>query len=384
MRKAVTMGLLAAALIPLSLDQQSFGKNSAELPATVAEGDMAFHVLSLMLAANDDDTIRLALKGSSRAREWAALKDYKTGKRSTATIETASIRKSDAALAKFTIMRNVEIRRSMAAYRRAHDALTIATLNREIAQSMARAKAHREARFTTARNAEIRRSLAAYEAATDIRFAELRNAEARRSLAAYEAGRNARFADARNREIAESTARTDQARALAFKAARNAEAGLSLAAYEAATDIRFAELRNTEARRSMAAYEAGRNARFAEARNREIAESTARTDRARTLAFAAARNKEAIRSRVAYEGTRTQLIAEAYRRELARIAARYAEIEIAIARNRNESLISTLARIAPHMHAGQALAARPAGTSTIETASIEPGITIGPCAIPSP
>src|SRR5688572_31334117 len=111
MRKAITSGLLDAALIPLSIHHHSYGKAEKEsTAANLGAGGIAIHRIERVM---------------------------------------------------FTAERNAEIRRALAAYESGREARRIATLNREIATSLERAKARREADFAAARNAEIRRSLAA-------------------------------------------------------------------------------------------------------------------------------------------------------------------------------------------------------------------------------
>lgn len=288
MRNAVTLGLLAAALVPLSWDSTSHSQTPTLTSVSALEHETTDAHTGLRNALFEIDRNSEIERSMHRVR--------KARERTTASrIETGSIDTEAAERAAFAAARNAEIRRSMAAYEAAREARQIATLNREIAASMARAKARREADFTAARNAEARRSLAAYEAARWTRFAELRN-----------------------REIAASLARAE--------------------AYRETHGLRFVALRNAEARRS----------------------------------------------RVAYETARPDLFAEAYRNELARITARYAKLELAIAREKNESLFATLGRLAPHIATAEAIAGPKAGFDAIETASIAGSGTIGTCPTPSP
>lgn len=277
MRKAVTLGLLAAAFVPLALDHQVHGEAATRdaSPVLVEMNEISTQIMSIMLATRNDDAIRLALDGSADARERVAINATGTDRTATGSqlIETASIRAKTAGEA-------------------TPESADIEALNRELSDSLARSKAHREGDFTAARNAEIRRSLAAYHGA-------------RESL-------------------------------------------------------------------------------LTEARNREIAESSARAARQRHIAFAEARNAEARRSLAAYERARDLMIAEAYRRELALMTARYAELELSIARANNESLLGTLARLAPHIEATSTIETATLRANPIETSSISESVIIGPCTVASP
>lgn len=135
MRKAITLGLLALALIPFSLDRHSEARNRT---ADTVDPSLATHE-----AARD-------------ARRLDALASEMT-----ATFERAKIRRE----AGFTAARNAEIRRSLAAYETARDIRFVEARNREIAASSARSARARTRAFAAARNAEARRSLAAYEGA---------------------------------------------------------------------------------------------------------------------------------------------------------------------------------------------------------------------------
>lgn len=190
----------------------------------------------------------------------------------------------------------------------------------------------------------------------------------------------------RNSEIERSMRLVRQARELATAAATPNASRIETGSVDTAAAKRaaFAAERNAEILRSMAAYDTAREARRVAALNREIEASLARAKAYREATFTAARNAEARRSFVAYENARQELFAEAYRGEMARITARYAKLELAIARERNESLFAILGRLAPHIATAEAIASHNGGTNAIETASIARSDTVGVCATASP
>ena len=198
--------------------------------------------------------------------------------------------------------------------------------------------------------------------------------------------RSALFEIDRNSEIERSMMRVRQAREVANAANTPNASRIETGSIDgdAAKRITFTAERNAEIRRSMAAYDAAREARRVAALNREIEASLARAKAYREATFTAARNAEARRSFVAYENARQELFADAYRNDLARITARYAKLELAIARERNKSLFAILGRLAPHIATAEAIASHQGGTNAIETASIVRGDTMSACATPSP
>ena len=142
--------------------------------------------------------------------------------------------------------------------------------------------------FTLERNAEIGRSMAAYERQRQLSFIGERNAEIEINYVAYEARRSREFADARNAEIDASL------ELVAFTAVRNQEIEVIEARSHAERLRELAEAANGEISASLerVAFNAARNAEieaasllsaaerlkeFAEARNAEIKTGMAAT-----------------------------------------------------------------------------------------------------------
>ena len=142
--------------------------------------------------------------------------------------------------------------------------------------------------FTLERNAEIDRSMAAYERQRQFSFIAERNAEIAINYAAYETWRSREFSDARNAEINASL------ELVAFTAARNQEIEMIEARSHAERLRELAETANAEISASLeqVAFNAARNAEietasllsaaerlkeFVEARNAEIKTAIAAT-----------------------------------------------------------------------------------------------------------
>lgn len=137
MRKAATLGLLAAALIPLSLDQQSPSHAGDTISGIefAETNEIRAKIQSILFTMARNSEIKRSMERSARARE-----------RERAARDAESLRQAD-------------MRR------------------RAIRAAQARLGDRRDIAFTAKRNAEIRRSLAAYESARNARLAEARSRE---------------------------------------------------------------------------------------------------------------------------------------------------------------------------------------------------------------
>ncbi|AHB50230.1 hypothetical protein W911_11705 [Hyphomicrobium nitrativorans NL23] len=150
MRKATTLGLLAAALIPLSLDQQSpsHAGDAVALPTLAETSEIHAKIQTILFTMERNGEIARSMQRAAKARERdrAALLTRELAARAydrRRATETAPYRLDDSHMMAFTAERNTEIRRSLAAYRTARE-----TRLQEIASNKARdglAAATREA-----------------------------------------------------------------------------------------------------------------------------------------------------------------------------------------------------------------------------------------------
>lgn len=146
MRKAATLGLLAAALIPLSLDQPSPSQASERiaLPALAETSEIHAKIQSVLFTMARNGEIERSMQRAAKARE-----QERAARRTRE--QTASI--TPGAPASAPISAHDRRRMIEAARSRLNDRQTLA--------------------FAGARNAEIRRSLAVYRAARDARTREI-------------------------------------------------------------------------------------------------------------------------------------------------------------------------------------------------------------------
>jgi hypothetical protein len=193
MRTITAMGLLAAALIPISFD--NFSIIRTEAPTLLANGpDIHTPIVAQLFVARQNVAIQNSMERSARF-----------------------------------------IRQEFVAQR-----------NHEIEASTAAVTARQTALLADARNSEINLSTARVTRVRLVAFTSERNAEVRRSLVAYAGARDALFAEARNREIATSAANVATLRTATFIAERNTEIGRSMRVAAIARDRQFAIARNAE------------------------------------------------------------------------------------------------------------------------------------------
>lgn len=131
MRKATTLGLLAAALIPLSLDQPSQSQASERIapPALAETSEIHEKIQSVLFTMARNGEIERSMQRAAKAREQerAARRTRELAMRapqSRRATKTAPYRLDDSHMMAFTAARNAEIRRSLAVYRAARDAHT--------------------------------------------------------------------------------------------------------------------------------------------------------------------------------------------------------------------------------------------------------------------
>jgi hypothetical protein len=224
MRIITCMGLLTAALIPLSLDQRPYSTTEPQVAHSAFSTHAHESIKAVFSTAARNAEIERSMQRVASIREHQFIADRNHEIR-LSTVMSAYARlalveevkaKERLALAQdierirtmaFVATRNAEINRSMAAAARARPALQIAARNQEIEISMAKVSAVRLAGFAAERNAEIARSMDASEAAHTLRFAEARNREIEASIASVEQERGPDFVAARNAEIEISMAR---------------------------------------------------------------------------------------------------------------------------------------------------------------------------------
>ena len=150
MRKAATLGLLAAALIPLSLDQQSpsHAGEPIALPKLAETSEIHAKIQTVLFTMERNGEIARSMQRAAKARE----RDR--------TIKTAPDRLDGSHTLAFTAERNAEIRQSLAAYERARDArahgiatdttrATLSTATRHAETLISRARANQEPLWTT-------------------------------------------------------------------------------------------------------------------------------------------------------------------------------------------------------------------------------------------
>jgi len=246
MRTFATMGLLAAALLPVSITQLPFGSSDAASPGIAARAEMAAYQ-PVMLSGS-------SLFPSAIPKQRAANSEFVRDRNREA--ELSSDRIARLRTMTFTRERNNEIRQSLAAYAATSNARFADARNREMVVSMIRAERQRTEAFVAARNSEIQSSLAFAALERDRLFVLARNAERERSFERVAAIQLAAFTTARNQEIA-----------------------ASMAVWDGTREARFAEARNTEIEASVATVEARKLAAFAAERNKEIEISMVRATR---------------------------------------------------------------------------------------------------------
>ena len=163
MRKATTLGLLAAALIPLSLDQQSpsHAGEPAARPAYAETSEIHAKIQTVLFTMARNSEIQRSMQRAAKARERERAAKHTRAETASApisahdrrrAIEAARSRLNDRQTLAFADARNAEIRRSLAAYEgaredhmraiaasRTHDALSIATRRAEALIKRARA-----------------------------------------------------------------------------------------------------------------------------------------------------------------------------------------------------------------------------------------------------
>ena len=131
MRKATTLGLLAAALIPLSLDQQSpsHASEAVALPKLAETSVIHAKIQTIVFTMERNGEIERSMQRAAKARERdrAAQRTRELAARAydrRRTAETAPYRLDNSHMMAFTAERNAEIRRSLAAYESAREVRT--------------------------------------------------------------------------------------------------------------------------------------------------------------------------------------------------------------------------------------------------------------------
>lgn len=165
MRKAATLGLLAAALIPLSLDQQSpsHAGEPIALPKLAETSEIHAKIQTVLFTIERNGEIARSMQRAAKARErdrTAARTRELAARAEGRTIETATDRLDGSHTLAFTAERNAEIRQSLAAYERARNArtreittsitaATLSTATRHAESLISRARANHEPLWTT-------------------------------------------------------------------------------------------------------------------------------------------------------------------------------------------------------------------------------------------
>lgn len=166
MRNIAIAGILAIALVPLSLDRQPLSAHTVEAPpvSLAAAQDI---VSSALFTAQRNAEIEKALKRSEQAREREFIA---ARNREIANAITASAAARPALVAE---ARAAEMNIARAALDDARTSAFTAARNQEIEMSMARAANARDAAFAAARNLEIELSLARVTAVNAIAALQL-------------------------------------------------------------------------------------------------------------------------------------------------------------------------------------------------------------------
>jgi hypothetical protein len=223
MRTITCMGLLAAALVPLSLDQRPYSTTEPHVARTAYTAHATDSVKAVLFTAARNAEIEGSMQrvAELRERQFVAVRNHE--------IRISTIM---SAYARIALVDEIKAKERLALAQEIKRIRTLALVGRhnaEINRSMATSSRARPALQIAARNQEIEDSMAKVATARDAAFAAERNAEIAVSTEASGTERARRFAEARNSEIVASIARVDQDRGPAFIAARNAEIEISMA-----------------------------------------------------------------------------------------------------------------------------------------------------------
>ena len=158
MRKATTLGLLAAALIPLSLDQPSpsHASDAIALPTLAETNEIHGKIHTILFAMERNGEAARSMQRVAKVRERERAAAHPATHAATAydrrrAIEAAPYRLDDSHMMAFRAERNAEIRRSLAAYEGAREARLQAVAATPARESLAAATREAKTLISNAR-----------------------------------------------------------------------------------------------------------------------------------------------------------------------------------------------------------------------------------------